>query len=99
SQLVHRTTLEGLVVPDCLTKVGQFHEQQEQTYSMHDQEKVVLSFRDISIGSLSCCLGCRYAPTTAVQPFLGFVESGFPFTHNGGAAPTRQAATGDNALL
>ncbi|KAF1891574.1 hypothetical protein Lal_00015174 [Lupinus albus] len=29
------------------------------------------------------------APTTALQPFLGFVESGFPFTHNGGAAPTR----------
>ncbi|KAJ4971660.1 hypothetical protein NE237_004759 [Protea cynaroides] len=39
------------------------------------------------------------APTTAVQPFLGFVESGFPFTHNGGAAPTRQAATGHNALF
>lgn len=31
------------------------------------------------------------APTKAVQPFLGFVESGFPFTHNGGAAPTNQA--------
>ena len=29
-----------------------------------------------------------------MQPFLGFVESGFPFTHNGGAAPTRQAADG-----
>ncbi|OIW01479.1 hypothetical protein TanjilG_19405 [Lupinus angustifolius] len=29
------------------------------------------------------------ALTTALQPFLGFVESGFPFTHNGGAAPTR----------
>ncbi|GER46147.1 B-box type zinc finger protein with CCT domain [Striga asiatica] len=39
------------------------------------------------------------ALTTAVQPFLGFVESGFPFTHNGGAAPTRQAATGHNALF
>ena len=39
------------------------------------------------------------APTTAVQPFLGFVESGFPFTHNGGTAPTRQAATGHNALF
>lgn len=39
------------------------------------------------------------APTTAVQPFLGFVESGFPFTHNGGAAPTRRAATGHNALF
>ncbi|GAV60114.1 LOW QUALITY PROTEIN: hypothetical protein CFOL_v3_03645, partial [Cephalotus follicularis] len=36
------------------------------------------------------------ALTTAVQ---GFVESGFPFTHNGGAAPTRQAATGHNALF
>ncbi|EXB55384.1 hypothetical protein L484_016751 [Morus notabilis] len=34
-----------------------------------------------------------------VQPFLGFVESGFPFTHNGGAAPTRQAATGHKALF
>jgi len=42
------------------------------------------------------------APTEAVQPFLGFVESGFPFTHNGGAAPTnqsRQAATVHNALF
>ncbi|KAJ4949834.1 hypothetical protein NE237_008265 [Protea cynaroides] len=39
------------------------------------------------------------APTTAVQPFIGFVEPGFPFTHNGGAAPTRQAATGHNALF
>ncbi|PWA68248.1 hypothetical protein CTI12_AA310870 (mitochondrion) [Artemisia annua] len=38
------------------------------------------------------------APTTAVQPFLGFVESGFPFTHNGGAAPTRQAATGQDEI-
>lgn len=41
-------------------------------------------------------------PTEAVQPFLGFVESGFPFTHNGGAAPTnqsRQAATVHNALF
>ncbi|CAN6465369.1 unnamed protein product [Victoria cruziana] len=39
------------------------------------------------------------APTTAVLPFLGFVESGFPFTHNGGAAPTWQAAMGHNALF
>nr|GEZ92221.1 hypothetical protein, mitochondrial [Tanacetum cinerariifolium] len=39
------------------------------------------------------------APTTAVQPFLRFVESSFPLTHNGGAAPTRQAATGHNALF
>ncbi|CAK8569566.1 unnamed protein product [Lathyrus sativus] len=40
-----------------------------------------------------------HAPTTAVQPFLGFVESGFPFTHNGGPHQTRQAATGHNALF
>nr|YP_010547150.1 hypothetical protein OQ204_mgp10 [Paphiopedilum micranthum]UYK51743.1 hypothetical protein [Paphiopedilum micranthum] len=45
-----------------------------------------------------------HAPTEAVQSFLGFVESGFPFTHNGGAAPTnqiktRQAATVHNALF
>jgi hypothetical protein len=28
-----------------------------------------------------------------------FVVSGFPFTHNGGAAPTRQAATGHKKLI
>ncbi|CAN6454057.1 unnamed protein product [Victoria cruziana] len=39
------------------------------------------------------------APTIAVLPFLGFVESSFPFTHNGGTAPTWQAATGHNALF
>ncbi|GKB36134.1 hypothetical protein Tco_0881076 [Tanacetum coccineum] len=35
-------TLEGLVfVLDCLAKVGQIHERQEQTYSMHDQKGIV----------------------------------------------------------
>ncbi|GJT51414.1 hypothetical protein Tco_0977571 [Tanacetum coccineum] len=48
-RLVHRMTLEGLVfMPDCLTKVGQFHERQEQTYSMHDEEKVVVSVVETS---------------------------------------------------
>ncbi|CAN1352660.1 hypothetical protein LINPERPRIM_LOCUS42971 [Linum perenne] len=34
-----------------------------------------------------------------LPPFLGFVESGLPFTHNGGTAPTGQAATGHNTLF
>uniref|UniRef100_A0A2C9VPY6 Uncharacterized protein n=1 Tax=Manihot esculenta TaxID=3983 RepID=A0A2C9VPY6_MANES len=36
---------------------------------------------------------------SAVQPFLGFVELGFPFTHNGGTAPTRQVVISHNALF
>jgi hypothetical protein len=33
------------------------------------------------------------APTEVVHPFLGFVESGFPFSHNRGAAPTTMVAS------
>ncbi|KAH0660161.1 hypothetical protein KY290_008865 [Solanum tuberosum] len=61
-------------------------------------EERALLLAPISKGATTKSSGLN-APTTAVQPFLGFVESGFPFTHNGGAAPTRQAATGHNALF